>query len=210
MALCHSMCDGRDMDIIQGTLEVIRQLANQYMQNLDRRGDDWIALTSIVDHDGTTNESARDKIVMALYNITREHVISTYVPAKPGADSFAIVQPPIYVDLHLIFMANFAARKYSDGLASISRLISYFQQTPWFTQANAPDLDPSIEKITMEFASLSPVDVNYVMGMLGTKYLPSVFYKLRMLPFASTAMQARTYPAQGGSVSESPEAPKTP
>jgi hypothetical protein len=177
------------------------------MQNLDRRGDDWIVLTSIVDHDGTMNDAARDKVVMSVYNITREHTISTYTAAKPGVDAFAVVQPPLYIDLHLIFMANFAARNYSDGLSSISRLISYFQQTPWFNQANAPDLDPDIDKITMEFDSLSPVDVNYVMGMLGTNYLPSAFYKLRMIPFASSAMQARTYPARGGSVSEGPSAP---
>jgi hypothetical protein len=43
------------------------------------------------------------------------------------------------------------------------------------------------------------------MGMLGTKYLPCVFYKLRMLPFASTAMQARAYPVSGGGISETPQ-----
>jgi hypothetical protein len=104
-------------------------------------------------------------------------------------------------------MANFSGRNYSDGLAAISRLIAYFQQMPWFNQANAPDLDPEIDKITMEFANLTPSEVNYVVGMLGVNYLPSVFYKLRMLPFASTAMQARTYPARGGSVSEAPDNP---
>jgi len=195
------------MDVIRKTLEVIRQLVNQYMQNLDRRGDDWVALTNAVNQDGTVNDSAQDKIVMGLYNITRETVISTYAPARPGADAFAIVQPPLYIDLHIVFMANFSGRNYSDGLAAISRLIAYFQQTPWFSQANAPDLDPEIDKITMEFANLTPSEVNHVVGMLGVNYLPSVFYKLRMLPFASTAMQARTYPARGGSVSEAPDAP---
>jgi hypothetical protein len=177
------------------------------MQNLDRRGDDWVALTNAVNQDGTVNDSAQDKIIMGLYNITRENVISTYVPTRQGVDSFAIVQPPIYIDLHIVFMANFSGRNYSDGLAAISRLIAYFQQMPWFNQANAPDLDPEIDKITMEFANLTPSEVNYVVGMLGVNYLPSVFYKLRMLPFASTAMQARTYPARGGSVSEAPDNP---
>jgi hypothetical protein len=103
-----------------------------------------------------------------------------------------------------MFMANFSAKNYSDGLAAISYVISFFQQNPWFNQANAPDLGPEIDKISMEMANLDPVDINYVMSTLGTKYMPSVFYKLRLLPFASTAMSARTYPAAGGGISETP------
>ncbi|AWK89887.1 DUF4255 domain-containing protein [Azospirillum thermophilum] len=198
------------MDTIRQTLKVIHQLINEYLRNIDGRSDDWVALTNIVGHDGSINDSAKDKVVMTVYNITKETVISTYTPAKPGGESFAIVQPPIYIDVHLMFMANFSAQTYSDGLGAISRVISYFQQNPWFSQANAPDLGADIEKITMELESLGPVEVNYIMGMLGTKYLPAVFYKLRMLPFAAPAMQSRTYPAKGGSIAESPDAAARP
>lgn len=194
-----------DMASIRGVLEVIRKLANEYMQNLDRRSDDWVVLTSSVYHDGSVSESIRDKVVMTLYNITRENIVSTYTHTKGGPDSLSVVQPPIYIDLHLVFMANFAGHNYPDGLSAISGIISFFQQNPWFTQANAPDLGPEIDKITLELSSIDPVEVNYIMSMLGTRYLPSVFYKLRMLQFASTAMQARAYPVSGGGISEDPE-----
>lgn len=97
-----------------------------------------------------------------------------------------------------MFMSNFMEKKYSDGLAILSRLISFFQQSPYFTRDNAPQLAPVIDKLTLEFENLSPVDVNYVMSMLGTRYLPSAFYKMRMLPFASTAMTQRAYPVSAG------------
>ncbi|HYD38973.1 MAG TPA: DUF4255 domain-containing protein [Allosphingosinicella sp.] len=177
-------------------LAVIRTLANEYMQNVDRRADDWVTLTNVVGHDGSVNEAARDKVVMTLYNITRENIISTYSPTTAGAESFAVVQPPVYINLHVMFMANFAANNYSDGLAAISHIISFFQQNPFFTRANAPELGPEIDKISMEMSSPDLVDLNHVIGMLGTKYLPSVFYKLRMLPFASTATQAPTQPVK--------------
>ena len=196
------------MSSIRGVLGVIRALLNEYMQNLDRRADDWVTLTSVVYHDGSINEATRDKVVMSLYNISRETVVSTYTPTKAGADAFAVVQPPLYVNLYLMFMANFSAKNYSDGLAAISYVISFFQQNPWFNQANAPDLGPEIDKISMEMANLDPVDINYVMSTLGTKYMPSVFYKLRLLSFASTAMQARVYPASGSKVAETPDAGK--
>lgn len=190
-------------DLIRNALETIAGLANSYLENLDRRGDAWISLTSLVDHNGTLNQSARDKIVMCVYNITREVTISTYSPTLSSgrksdpAAGLAVVSPPLYIDIHLMFMANFTEKNYSDGLAAISRLISYFQQTPYYDSSNAPMLVPAFDKLTLEFENLSPVDVNYVMSMLGTRYLPSAFYKLRMIPFASTAMQGRAY-AVGG------------
>jgi hypothetical protein len=192
------------MDIIRNALETICSLANAYLENLDRRGDAWVTLTSLVDHDGALNQAARDKIVMTVYNITREVSFSTYQTnvaskAPTGAgDSFSVVSPPLYVDIHLMFMANFTEKNYGDGLAALSRLISYFQQNPYFNQSNAPTLTEDIDKLTLDFENLSPVDVNYVMSMLGTRYLPSAFYNLRMIPFVTGAMQSRAYAVTGG------------
>jgi len=185
------------MDAIRNVLEVVRQLANEYLQNLERRADDWVILSNLIDHQGKMNEMTRNKLVMSLYNITHETVISTYTAAQPGVGGYAIVPPPLYIDLHILVIANFIEQNYPEGLAAVSRAISFFQQNPAFTHDSAPQLDPGVDKITLEFTSLSPVDVNYVMGMLGARYLPSVFYKLRLIPFASQAMQARTYPARG-------------
>src|SRR5271165_184365 len=125
------------MDLIQNALETIRKLANARMENLDQRNDDWVVLTSLVDHDGSLNQSASDKIVMTVYNITRETVFSSYkttMSAKPpstAGDAFAVVSPPLYINVHLMFMANFTEAHYTDGLSALSRLISYFQQTPY-------------------------------------------------------------------------------
>lgn len=188
------------MDLIRNSLETICQLTNTYLENLDRRGDAWVTLTSLVDHDGSLNQAARDKIVMCVYNITKETTISTYQTTMASGQtqgavgSLAVVAPPLYIDVHVMFMANFTENNYSDGLAALSRVIGYFQQMPYFDQHNAPGLAPIIDKLVFEFENLSPVDVNYVMGMLGTRYLPSAYYKMRMLPFVSAAMQARSYP----------------
>jgi len=123
-------------------------------------------------------------------------VISTYPAPRAGNGQFAIVPAPVYVNVHLMFMANFAGRSYGTGLEAISNVIACFQQTPWLTRANAPDLGPEVDKVTLEMESPGAVEVNYVMGMMGLRYLPSVFYKLRMLPFASAGLQGRTYPVR--------------
>lgn len=189
------------MDAIRQVLEAICGAANTYLNNIDQRADPWVALTSLVDHDGTLNPAVKDKIVMCVYNVTREITISTYQSAVPsgsapsgsGPASLVVVTPPLYIDIYLMFMANFSEKTYSDGLAALSRVISFFQQTPYFNLDNAPGMGPDVDRVTLDFENLSPVDVNYVMGMLGTRYFPSAFYKLRMIPFVATAMQSRTY-----------------
>lgn len=178
-------------DILRNALEVIRALANTHLQNLDGRAEDWIALTSPSDQDGMPNADTGNKIVMTVYNITAATTVSTYPTTLPGQ---AAASPPLYLDLHLMFAANFAPANYGEGLAALSRLITYFQQTPIISHDNAPQLAPSINKLALEFANLGLADVRCVMDMLGTRYRPSVFYRLRMLPFVSSDMQSRGYP----------------
>jgi hypothetical protein len=79
----------------------------------------------------------------------------------------------------------------------ISQTISFFQQNPWFTHDNVPGLDPVIDKLTFEMTNLDLVDLSYLISMTGTKYLPSVYYKVRLLPFQSGAMQAEVPAAKG-------------
>jgi len=173
------------------------------MENIDRRPRPWVILTSLVDHDGSLNPLARDSVVMTVYNVTREAFASSYNPTPQngvpaaGNNALYVVNTPIYIDLYIMFMANFYGKSYPEGLSALSRIISFFQQTPVFTQQNAENLAPEIPQLTMDLENLSPIDVNYVMSMLGTKYLPSAFYKLRMIPFASSAMIARGYAVTG-------------
>lgn len=193
------------MDMIRTVCELIRSRLNAFFQNTDRGDEDWVTLSNIVDHDGAICQAAKDKIVMVLTNITHETIVSTYnSTAKTASSTYAVIQPPLYIDLFILFFANFYDKRYAQGLGMISRTIGFFQQNPWFTHDNMPDLDPRIDKITMEITNLDLLQVNYLMGMLGTKYLPSVYYKLRMIPFSSDAMQAAVPAAQGM------DAPKNP
>ncbi len=193
------------MELIETVCELIRQRLNAFFQNTDRSDDDWVILSNVVDHDGAVCQGAKDKVVMVVTNITHETIIGTYnATTRANASTYAVIQPPIYINLFILFFANFYDRRYAQGLAMISRTISFFQQNPWFNHSNMPDLDPRIDKITMEITNLDLLQVNYLMGMLGTKYLPSAYYKLRMIPFGSDAMQAAVPAAQGV------DTPKTP
>lgn len=169
------------MDLLRNALETVCGRLDAHLQHIDRRADDWVVLTSLVDHDGSRSEAARDKIVMSVYGLSQETYLSQQAPVTPGADRMS--GAPLYLDVHLMLLANFSSTAYADGLTALSHVIAFFHQTPVFTPQNAPGLAAQIDRITLDFETLSPADVSGVMSMMGAPYLPSAFYKLRMLRY---------------------------
>lgn len=169
------------MDLLRNALETVRGRLDAHLQHIDARADGWVSLTSLVNPDRSANAAARDKIVMSVYGLSRETFFRQQPTVTPGADRMS--GEPLHLDVHLMFLANFSDTSYPDGLAALSRVIAFFQQTPVFTPQNAPGLAAQIDRITLDFETLSPADVTGVMSMMGAPYLPSAFYRLRMLPY---------------------------
>lgn len=186
------------MTLIRSTLELVKTKLSESLRTEGVTNEDWALLSNLTDQEGQLYEETKHKIVIVLVNIQHETIVSTYnrtVPAK--GDQYAVIAPPLYIDLFVLLYANFYNQSYRDGLGMISRTISFFQQNPWFTHDNLPGLDPVIDKLTFEMVNLSLPDLNYLMGMLGVKYLPCVYYKVRLLPFQTNAMQAEVPAAKG-------------
>lgn len=185
-------CNG--MSDLRGPLELIRDRLNEVFRNSLPREEDWVVLSNV---DPKDSRSTENHIVMALANIQRETTVSTHTPSVPaGNDRYVVVSPPLYIDLYVLFYANFGGKVYVEGLGAIAKVISFFQQNPWFTHENLPDLDPCIGKLTFELTNLELDDLNSLMSLAGAKYLPSIYYKVRMIPFQSGAIQAQLSPVR--------------
>lgn len=180
--------------MIQQAFELIRNRLNAFLGSVDPGSDGWVVLANLVDHEGKPFPGADNKIVMFLGNVEYE---STSLPARTAqlsGTTYASMAAPRLINVWMMFFANFYNQRYGDGLDMLSRTISFFQQYPRFTHDSDPALDPRIEKLTVEMVNLDFTQLNYVMSMIGAKYLPMVCYKLRMIPFTSEAIQA-TVPA---------------
>lgn len=161
---------------IQTTLECVRDALDDALQRAIPRTDSWVALTSFVDDNGEPNAQAREKVVMFVANIQRETTQFKNNEHKQAP-------PPLYVDLSVMFVANFGPEDYAEGLGAISRTISFFQQHPVFDQTNLPDLDAAVGRLTFELSNLTIPEVNNLITLAGIRYHPLVLYKVRMIPF---------------------------
>jgi len=194
------------MNLIQDSLELIRDRLNEYFQVADPSPEPWVTLSNLMDQDGQVVTETRNKVVIFLANIQNDTTISTWNPTVPmSGDRFAVLPPPIYINIYLLLFANFSARNYPQGLGMISRTIQFFQENPYFDHNNLPGLPEPIDKLAVEFSNLDAVGLNYVMGLAGVKYLPSVYYKVRMFPFRSETIQQQVTAASGYKLPAAPE-----
>jgi hypothetical protein len=133
-----------------------------------------------------------DQINALLVALEQDHVMRRNDPfARILADGSSVrSEPEIRLNLMVLFVARFHV--YEAGLAALSRVLAYFQTNPVFTGANAPALDPRIERLTVELHALDISQQNDLWGALRLAYHPSLLFKVRMVVFQDASAQPST------------------
>jgi len=105
------------------------------------------------------------------------------------------LNPPVELDLFILFVAH--QSNYETALRDLSGVISFFQSNSVFDEQRFPSLNSTvldaenkpwrlIEKLIFNLYSLSFEQQNNLWAMLGSKYIPSVVYKMKMLTVFDT------------------------
>jgi hypothetical protein len=163
----------------------ISHIAAQLNQSLRRTlqvGEDLVVLSHLVEQDGTVAQNVASKLVVSLVSIERDtlaHRPAGHGGASPGR--LAQRNEPIFLNLLVMFAANFAGTNYVEALKFISGTVAFFQGRPVLDHQNSPDLDPRIERLSMEIENLALSDLSNLWSVLSGKYLPSVLYRVRMV-----------------------------
>lgn len=129
---------------------------------------------------------------VSLINIEEERVYKdqrTSVINNEGNVEY--LNPEIKLNLYVLISANFqdklvndSSDDYVEGLKQLSHIISFFQVKNVFTPDNSPslsDYDPKLKKLVVELYSYTFEQLYNFWSVVGTKYLPSVLYKVRTI-----------------------------
>jgi hypothetical protein len=95
--------------------------------------------------------------------------------------------PRIHLNLYVLFAVNLSS--YTESLKRLSFIIRFFQYQNVFTPLGSPDLPQGVEKLILDLHTLSFQDMNNLWGILGSKYLPSVMYKIRTITISEEFVQ---------------------
>jgi hypothetical protein len=122
-------------------------------------------------------------VTLLLVNLEEERSTRPADPhlwTAPGG-SIQRVNPPIFINLYVLFVARF--KDYSQSLRYISLILQLFLGRRVLDRENTPALSDRIEKLTMELLTLPFSEQNHLWGILRTAYQPSLLYKVRMAVF---------------------------
>jgi hypothetical protein len=180
--------------MLDSAVKFLADEVNQYLQRRTASNVVQVVPGGLTDDSGkwAVKEGA---IGLALVNVEEERVLRSQVPDRAFVNGSHIVRQP---ELKLNPLVVFAARPnsnpnpnpYVQSLRYLSYILTYFQAHPVFTPGEYPALDAGIEKLTVELISYGPEQLNQLWAYIGTKYLPSVIYRVRMVVLQEGEPQA--------------------
>ncbi len=171
--------------IIYQALYFLKNQLNSYLKF--QLGDDYsdtAFISNLVTQDGSAATNTTDRILLTLTNVEEERIGKQPLPPMKSVNGQEVrVNPSVNLNLYVLFIAN--RSNYEESLKFVGHVVSFFQGKNVFTTQNSPELDEHIQKLIVELSTVSYEQLNNLWGAIGTKYMPSVLYKVRMLSVQS-------------------------
>lgn len=170
--------------MIHNILQVISKDLNTFLKMRFQSSEDIVLLSELVNNaDGSFAVAGENKMVCTLMNVEQERL---HANSPMGAK--AMLNPPFNLNLYVLFSAFYNPANYFEALKALSYTIGFFQSKPLFTPANTPNLDPGVDKITIELANTNVEDQSSMWTAIGAKHLPCALFKIRMLSISADRM----------------------
>jgi hypothetical protein len=185
--------------MIHKVLPVIVAELNSFLKRSVSASEDLVILSSLVNQSGSLAFTGADKVICTVTAIEQERV-----NISSSMTSMAWQNPPIYLNLNLLFSAYFPG-DYVAALEFVSLVISFFQGKPFFTQANTSGLPEGVDKLIIEINHLDQHAQNELWIATGAKMMPSINMKLRMIAISGDHTISETPEIKGlGSTTQPP------
>jgi hypothetical protein len=164
--------------MIHQVLQTFTSQLNEYIRNELGLSEDMVIASSLMDISGGGLMQIENKVCVFVQNIEEEKLLK-----NSSFQANAGMSPPMFVNLYIVVAAHFPEPNYLESLRYISLVIEFFQGRILFDRSNSPSLPSSLDKVSVEFFNQSIQDLNNLWSLIGAKYIPSVVYKVKMLPF---------------------------
>jgi hypothetical protein len=172
--------------MIDTAITLLQQELQNYLSFKDA------SATVVVDNIGfleTPNgDNLSNNIVITVVNVEEESTLKNQPAAKRNPPSNVVYEnPPVYLNLYVLFTSNYWGDKYVFALKRISYVVQFLQSRNAFSFGSltsgsvTTDTDLLDLRFTMELYTLTFEQLNHLWGSLGGRQIPFVMYKLRLV-----------------------------
>lgn len=171
--------------MIDKTLIYIRDQLNQHFKNSFAVSDDKVILTNLVESDGSSSIEIENKMVFFFLGLDEEASLKNTGASRGGMGNghFAGKVPPLFLNLHIFFCANFKGNNYLEGLYYLSSLVQFFQQNKVMIPSASQEISKKTGRLSFELCKLSYDQMSHIWSSIGAKLLPSVLYRVGILVY---------------------------
>ena len=176
--------------MIAQALTFISGFLNKEIKTAYGIDEEKVVASSLINPDGSVTENIENKIVISVINLEHETTVKSLGNyAVGGGNSFGEKAPPVFLNLYLLVSANYDSGNYLEALKMLSTVIGIFQANTYFTRQDNPDMQSPVDKLTFEIFNLPINELSHIWSALGAKYVPSIFYKVRMLTMSEDVIR---------------------
>ncbi|MTI89282.1 MAG: DUF4255 domain-containing protein [Balneolaceae bacterium] len=169
--------------MIGDTLKLIADQLNTFFKFRFDTEENKVVLDSVVSPDGQIVDNT-DKVVVTLVNVQQEKLTRNFNSYKSHSNnSFTKAKPTVTLNLFVAISCLFSDKNYQQSLTFLSAVVSFFQNKYAFTHDNTPELSNQVGKLTFEMENFSPQEIGHLWGVIGSKYVPSVIYKVSVFNY---------------------------
>jgi hypothetical protein len=167
--------------VIDSALNLFRHELNANLARGVEGGEDRVIFPN---GDKGELEFRLEKVTLLLAGIQEEPILrpaDRYIGMGPDGAPLR-VKPLLRVSLMVLIAARHS--HYDESLRALSQVIVWCQSHPVLDRTTTPQLDPLIDRLTLELMTLTLAEQNELWSGLGTGYVPSVLYRMRLLAFS--------------------------
>ena len=142
-------------------------------------------------------DTLTNNIVITLVNIEEESTLKNQSGLRrPFGDTAVYQNPPVYLNLYVLFTCNYSGPDYPLALKRLAYVIRFLQSKTSFsasssvvggaidlTETGVADL-----RFTLELYTLTFEQINHLWGSLGGRQIPFAMYKLRLVAVTDNAV----------------------
>ena len=152
---------------------------------------------------GGTNTNLNEQVVISLVNLQEETSLKNQPHHRLENGRTVYRNPPVSLNLFILISA-LHNQNYDSALMRLSWVIEFFQWQKEFSFATTPASGAVSREVKLLFDlySLTFEQLNHLWGSLGSKQVPFVLYKARVLALEADKRQAEGEPISGIYINE--------
>lgn len=125
------------------------------------------------------------RVSVRLVDILEEKTSQDPTTYVPQGNRYFVKKMPLYFNMHLLFMVCSEDCNQLESLDYLARVIAFFQSKSYFSSKETPSLQQlAIDTLTVTLINMDYQERTNLWASLSMPYVPSVMYKIGLIPIA--------------------------